>query len=463
MQMHISLRDRRRTPHLVTALGLASLAVSSACAPRSAEPVAPEPQPPRRELESSLDRLPRGQDAAATPGAGLPAGSLTLRDALAYALLHNPELAAFGWEIRAREARLLQAGRAPNPIASALAEDYGASLQSSAASAIQPQLSLQLSQLIELGGKRTARRQVAARDLGLARWDYEAARIATLTDVTRAFVDVLAAKRAVALADDTARLVADVEASVSARVEAGVVSPIEQTKAAVATAAMRTETDRARFALESARARLSSVLGGAAVEAAAVTGDLDTMADVPPLQLLVERVRQSPDLARWSEEIAQREAVLALERARRTPDVTVTGGYRRFTGIDADAWIVGVSVPLPIFDRNVDAIAEAESRVAGARQQQRAAGLRAGSALAEAHNRMAASRAELAALKTAIMPAAREAFDAITEGYRLGRFGYLDVLDAQRTLITYNAQYLRALAEFHKAVADIERLTGAPL
>lgn len=399
------------------------------------------------------------------PGApaALPADGLTLRDALAYALVHSPELAAYAWEVRAREARLLQAGRAPNPVASVLAEDYGASLRPALDGAVQPQLSLQLSQLIELGGKRTARRQLAARELDLARWDYEAARIATFTEVTRAFVDVLAARRAIALAEDTARLVADVETSVAARVEAGVVSPIEQTKAAVATAAVRTETDRARFGLESARVRLSSLLGGATVAAAAVTGDLDTMAEVPPLQALAERVRQSPDLARWSEEIAQREAVVALARARRTPDLTVTGGYRRFTGIDANAWIVGVSVPLPVFDRNVDAIAEAESRVAGAREQQRAAGLRADSALAEAWNRMAASRAELAALKATIIPAAREAFDAITEGYRLGRFGYLDVLDAQRTLITYNAQYLRALAEFHKAVADVERLTGAPL
>ena len=194
-----------------------------------------------------------------------------------------------------------------------------------------------------------------------------------------------------------------------------------------------------------------------------MTGDLDTIPEVPALDVLAGRVRQSPDLARWSEEIAQREAVLALERARRIPDVTVTGGYRRFTGVDVNAWIVGASIPLPLFDRNGAAIAEAGHRIAGAREQQRAAALRAGSALTEAYNRLAASRVELSALRTVIIPGAREAFDAVTEGYRLGRFGYLDVLDAQRTLITYNVQYQRTLAEFHKAVADIERLTGSPL
>lgn len=446
----------------VSAIGLLSLFVSSACAPRSVEAVSPEPRPLWRELETSLDRT-RAAGQQPVPAAALPAGPLTLRDALAFALLHSPDLAAYGWEIRAREARVLQAGRPPNPVASALAEDYGASLRPSIADAVQPQLSLQLSQLIELGGKRTARQQIAARDLGLARWDYEAARIATLTDVTRAFVDVLAAKRAVGLAEETARLVEDVQASVSARVEAGVVSPIEETKAAVASAAVRTETERARLALASAGTRLSSLVGGARVDTNAVTGDLDTIPEVPALDVLAGRVRQSPDLARWTEEIAQREAVLALERARRTPDVTMTGGYRRFTGIDAHAWMLGASIPLPLFDRNSAAIAEAGHRIAGAREQQRAAALRAGSALTEAYNRLAASRVELSALRTVIIPGAREAFDAVTEGYRLGRFGYLDVLDAQRTLITYNVQYQRTLAEFHKAVADIERLTGSPL
>lgn len=444
-----------------TASGCLLLALATACAPRSMSAETPPP----RALWSDLPAFapPAGAEPQAqVPPAALPAGPLTLRDALAHALLHNPDLAAFAWEIRAREARVLQAGRPPNPVAGVQAEDFGAS-RPSIADAVQPQLTLQLSQLIELGGKRMARQQLAARDLGLARWDYERARITTLADVTRAFVDVLAATRAVALADETARLVGDVEATVSARVEAGVVSPIEQTKAAVATAAARSDTARARVALDAARARLASLLGGVRLGAAAVSGDLETVRDIPTLDALLERVRQSPDLARWAEEIAQRQAVLALERARRTPDVTVTGGYRRHTGVDATAWIVGASVPLPLFDRNRAAIAEAESRVSGAREQQRAAERRAGSALAEAYARLAASREEVLALRAVILPGARETFDAVTEGYRLGRFAYLDVLDAQRALITYNSQYLRALAEFHSAVADIERLTGAPL
>jgi len=62
-----------------------------------------------------------------------------------------------------------------------------------------------------------------------------------------------------------------------------------------------------------------------------------------------------------------------------------------------------------------------------------------------------------------VLPGAQQTFDAISEGYRLGRFGFLDVLDAQRTLIDAGSQYLRALSDYYKAVANVERLIGAPL
>ncbi|NIQ01614.1 MAG: hypothetical protein GWM98_15520, partial [Nitrospinaceae bacterium] len=51
----------------------------------------------------------------------------------------------------------------------------------------------------------------------------------------------------------------------------------------------------------------------------------------------------------------------------------------------------------------------------------------------------------------------------INEGYRFGKFGFLDVLDSQRTLFEARARYLKTLARYHQAVAEVERLTGEPL
>jgi cobalt-zinc-cadmium efflux system outer membrane protein len=80
---------------------------------------------------------------------------LTLRQALALTLKQNPELAAFSWDVRSAEARVLQARLFPNPDFNTQTEDIAGTKQSS--DLTRSQTTLQLSQLIELGGKRSAR------------------------------------------------------------------------------------------------------------------------------------------------------------------------------------------------------------------------------------------------------------------------------------------------------------------
>lgn len=442
-------------------LTLAFALAVSGCAARYVPSAIPEPRPLGRGLPVFAPP-PIGEGPETPPAEMSPGGALTLRDALAQALLHNPDLAAFAWEVRAREARILQAGRPPNPSAGILAEDFAASA-APRSSAVQPQLSLQLSQLVELGGKRAARQSLAARDRDVAAWDFEGARIDTLTLVARAFVDILVAQRGLALAEEATRLAAEVSQSVAARVEAGAVSPIEATKAEVTAAAVNVDVDRARLALDASRARLANLMGHARPTFASAAGDLDTLPEVPPLDDLRLRISQTPELARWAAEVAQREAAVAVEQAKQTPDITVTAGYRRFTETGSNALIVGAAIPLPLFDRNSDAVEEAKSRLARSHAQHLAAEARVATALAEAFRAMSTARAELTALQSVVIPGAQQTFDAVSEGYRLGRFGYLEVLDAQRTLAGYRSQHLQALADFHKAVADVERLIGAPL
>src|SRR5829696_3534698 len=243
--------DRRRRTRVIVLI-LASVMLLASVPSVSAQGSVP-----------AVPRRPLGQDVPVyqpalgdperreAPSFQNPTGPLSLRDAVALALLNNPGLAAFAWEIRAREARVLQAGLRPNPILGVLAEDLGASRAGDALDQfVQPQATIQLSQVIELGGKRVARRELALTNRDLAAWDYETARIDLLTRVSQAFTDVLAAQETVALTEETTRLVEQVHDSVGARVVAGVVSPIEETRANVALAAVRVDLARARRGLE---------------------------------------------------------------------------------------------------------------------------------------------------------------------------------------------------------------------
>ena len=457
--------DGRRlaTGRCVAATLWALLGVS-ACAPRHV-PAAAVPPRPLGEWASTYQPAAGDPAQPDAPTFADPTGPVTLREAVTLALLHNPELAAFAWEIRAREARMLQAGQPPNPVVGLLAEDIGGRRAPRGADQqlVQPQMTVQLSQVIELGGKRTARQDLAARNRDLAAWDYETARIDVLTRVTRAFVDVLAAQEAQALAAQTRQIVEQTQQTVTTRVTAGAVSPIEQTRADVALAAARVESERASRLLDASRSRLAAFWGRRTARFAAVAGDLASTPELPPLAELEERLAANPALARWAVEVAHRQAAVALEQARRVPDVSVSAGYRRFTDIDSNAFLVGATIALPVFDRNQGAIAEAGSRLAKAYEERRAAQMRVSAALTDAYRALSSAYAELMTLRSQVLPGSRQAFEAVSEGYRLGRFGYLEVLDAQRALVTAGGQYLRALTDYHHAVADVEQLTGAPV
>ena len=422
------------------ALGLASSA--PAVAPLAPEvPVATEPAP----------ALPAGADPR----------DLRLRDALALALARSPDLASFAWQVRAAEARLLQAGVRPNPALDLKVEDVGVS--GATRGIDQAELTVELSQLVELGGKRSSRIDRAERERELAGWDYETRRVDILTRAAQAFVAVLVAQEQLSLSEDGVRLAGSVVAGVSARVRAGSSSSVELVKAEVALASARIESEERRGALESARRSLAATWGSPEARFDRAVGSLEPVAPLPALADLKARIEDNPDLARWSAEILERRAAVRLEEARAVPDVTARGGYRRLFDPDENTFVVGLSVPLPIFDRNQGGILEAESRLAQARSDRQSAESRVAAALADAHLAAETSLAQVTTLRSQVLPGARRVFETLSEGYREGRYSQLEVLDAQRTLIAARAQTVRALGDYHRAVAAVERLIGAPL
>ena len=390
-----------------------------------------------------------------------PNGVITLRQALALALMHNPELRAFSWEVRASEARALQASLLPNPEIEMEAEEVGGTGERSGFDGAET--TIQLGQLIELAGKPSKRKRVAALESKLAGWDYEAKRLDVLTEVAHAFVEVLAAQERVTLAEELVQLSEQILNTVTQRVEAGKDSPVEKTKAQVALASARIVQKQAHQRLASAHKQLAATWGSISPVFKGATGQLDVTSPIPSETELRHLLAQNPDLARWAVEMQRRRAALELEKAKVFPDITLSGGMQRFNETDDNAVVFGLSIPVPLFDRNQGRILEAKYNLAKTRRQRRAVEANLYATLADAYQALSSAFIEVTGLKNEVLPGAQSAFDATRRGYRGGKFDYLMVLDAQRTFFYARARYIESLAAYHGARADVERLIGCAI
>ena len=183
-------------------------------------------------LLTFLIALPLAAIAAEAGG-----GSITLADALARTLRGSPELAAYNFELRAAEARILQAGLRPNP-------ELGLDIENPTGSgaysgADQMENTLTLSQLIELGGKRPARIFEAEAGRAVVEWEYQVKRVEVLKATTLAFIDALAAQRRLELAEEVVKVSGDTVKLTEERVNVGRGSAVEAIRAKVAVASAR--------------------------------------------------------------------------------------------------------------------------------------------------------------------------------------------------------------------------------
>ncbi|MEO6562676.1 MAG: TolC family protein [Nitrosospira sp.] len=397
---------------------------------------------------------------------------LTLRDAALLTLRRNPELAAFAKEKRALEGATLQAGLLRNPELSVNVENVGnvqplsgdINSQKSVAQEVVQQIStIRIYQVIELGGKRAARVSAASLGEELAIKDYEAKRVELIARMTNFFTEVLAGQERLRLAEENLQLAQRVANMVAKRVQAGKVPPIEETRAGVVFSTTRIELEQAQRELAAVRKRLTLLWGNASPQFNKALGNLESMVILPGFEALEERVLVSPMALRGKKSIEQRKALLEVQRTRRIPDLTASAGVVHHAQLGGNTAVASLLMPLPLFDRNQGNVLEAHQRVDKAIDEQVALDLRLKTELVQAYEALSAAEREVSILRGEILPAAKSAFEVTNKGYELGKFGFLEVLDAQRTLFQNQVLYVRALANYQRLVNEIERLIAAPL
>ncbi|MFG6440257.1 TolC family protein [Roseateles sp. LKC17W] len=377
--------------------------------------------------------------------------ALTLAEAQALALTHNPELAQARLELQALQGAELQAGARPNPELGLLLEDTRAATRSS---------TVQLSQALELGGKRAARMAAAVQAREQAAVALLAKQAELRAGVAAAFFELLGAEAQQRLAASAVTLAAQASAAAALRLQAGKVPPLEAAKARVAEAQARAELAQAQSATLQARARLAALWAHGPQAVPHAEGDAATLPALPDAGQLLAWQADAPALRLAQLDIARRHALTAGERARRVPDVTLTLGAKRDAELGRTQAVIGLTLPLPLADRNQGGLLEALRREDQAREALHAATLKLQVDVAAAAERLRASREQALLLAGEALATARAAHDTALRGYELGKFAFLDVLDAQRSLFQLQRQQLQHIADAHRAAAELDRLLG---
>lgn len=316
---------------------------------------------------------------------------------------------------------------------------------------------------IELGGKRGARGAVAGAQLSRTR--IEAAVIAAdlALQITQLYVGALAADRRVATAREQARIATEALRVATIRVEAGRASPLERQRAEVARLNAEAGIERAERLAAAARTNLARRTGQP------VTGPLDDgLLDRLPPDAHGPAAPVTADgtlaLAAAQADIAVADAGVRLARAARIPDLNVGPAIRRLEATNDTAAVVALSLPIPLFDRGRAAIAQASAERTRAAAQARVTALDVAQAITDAQVQAANAATTARTAAGPALAAAQEAARIARIGYREGKFGQIELLDVERTLVETRLTAIDALADYQNARAQLERLTApAPL
>lgn len=383
---------------------------------------------------------------------------LQLDKTLALVLTGSPSLEQFSWEIRASEARLRQAKIIPNPTLNIDVEDIGGSGNYNGNDSAQSTFAI--NQLIELGGKRSARENVALKERDWANWDYKIKRVEVLAEATNKFFHVAFDQERLKLAREALALAKETLEKTKLRVQAGKVSKLQEKNARIALSKHEIKKEHAEHELLVSKLRLASLWGADEVLFSSVRADIYQREKIPSYEDLISQLQNNPKINQAISAQQLRSAKTSLAKANRIPDLTLGAGYRRYEFTEDEAMVVEMSIPLPLFDRGQGHISEAKAHYEKSKTSQQKINIDLKKRLFGTFQELRHSVTEMNVIENEIEPDARDALRIATEGFSQGRFSYLEFVDAQDTFLETKESYIDSAEKFQGFMVEIEALTG---
>lgn len=379
---------------------------------------------------------------------------LSVDDAIRIAIEHNPQLRATGYLVDAATGRVMQSGLYPNPTVSLAGESIGADQGGGGESTVH------IEQEILLGGRLKHAKSIAISDRDAAREEYIANEFAIAAQTSNAYFQAVSAQERLGMHQELVELSTQLLDGIKARVEAGSASEIDLLRGEVAFEQSRLGLDAAQFQAQASHEYFISMLGLDEPIDIPMSTSIDELPDLPLYEDILSSTLSANSrvsLARVAIERARNEHQLAKANSR--PDLFVSVGPR-YSDIDNETTIdVGLSLEVPLFDRNQGAIDAALSERLSASAQLQSIQIELASEVSAAWSVYQSAFSATNRYQNRVIPKAEQTLDLTRQAYQGGKADYLRLLDAQQIVIESRLAYLTTLEQLHSAAALLNQLS----
>jgi cobalt-zinc-cadmium efflux system outer membrane protein len=390
-----------------------------------------------------------------------PSGTLSLRDAIDATLAANPQLGVYRFREEAIAGEGLTAALRPPLQLNGGVED---ALGSGSVQGIErAEFTLSLSRVVELGDQRDARIAINSQRLQRVQAEQRVTELDLLAEVTRRFIAVATAQERVALQQRAAALAQETLDALEPLVNAGQSPASEQARAAAALERARLAENHERTTLETARISLASMWASQAPQFDAVGADFRNPGEAGALTDLLLALNDNPDVLVFASEERLREAEIREAMSAQRGTVQWTAGLRHIRETKDVGFVFGMSMPLGSRERAAGAIAAAEASLREVDATRDIVLNRMQAQINTLYLQLRQAILEVNTLRDAVLPQLNTAQQQTREAYVAGRYGYLELVSAQREYLDAELALIDAAADAHLLRAEIERLSGAAL
>jgi len=389
---------------------------------------------------------------------------VNITQAVQEAIDHNLGLLADHYNISIADARIITAKLRPNPVVSA-GMDYIDFLRAftPSNSGGPTEYNLRTDFLLERGGKRERRIEVAQGAREVAQLQLLNTTRTLVLDVQNAFVDVQQAKDNLALARENLQAFQSIVDVNATRVRAGDLAKVELVRTQVAALQFQNAVRQAEAKLTTAATKLQNLMGRSRPAADFdVVGDLRRDSEPVILEnVTTQALDLRPDLQALRKDQARSQAEIRSQLAQGKVDFTIGAEYHReFHNGNANALGVFFQAPLPVWNRNQGEIERARRE-----QEQIVARIRAAEAdlrteVRNAWTQYNTSRGLLESIERDLLGQAREVRDTMEYSYRRGEASLVEFLDAQRAFNEARQSANDARADFARSLYTIDAISG---